>query len=164
MVFVFLLALGVEPQWTWLLLPVVLVLLFVFTTAVSMIVSSLFPRFRDLAIIWSVARRSSSTRRPVLYPLEIVPETLRDVMLLNPLAPIFELGRKWVIDPTAPGPGGLAGGCARLLPAVVIFVRRLRLRRVGLQPRGAADRGGAVTRGRGSPWRRSPCSSWAGSR
>ena len=47
-VFVFILAFGVSPMWTWLLLPVVLALLFVLTLAVSMIVSSLYPRFRDL--------------------------------------------------------------------------------------------------------------------
>ena len=53
----------------------------------------------------------------MLYPLEIVPATLRDCIALNPLAPIFELARKWVIDPSAPGPAALAGGSARLLRA-----------------------------------------------
>jgi ABC-2 type transport system permease protein len=57
--FVFILVLGVSPQWTWLLLPVVVLLLLGLTVAVAMILSSLYPRFRDLAIIWSVA---STTR------------------------------------------------------------------------------------------------------
>ena len=35
------------PMWTWLLLPLVLAALAVLTTAVSMILSSLYPRFRD---------------------------------------------------------------------------------------------------------------------
>ena len=39
--FVFILAFGVDPQWTWLLFPVLLAVLFVYTVAVSMIVSSL---------------------------------------------------------------------------------------------------------------------------
>ena len=59
---------------------------------------------------------------PVLYPLEKVPATLRDVIMINPLAPLLELARKWVIDPTAPGPAALAGGYAGLLPAVAVFV------------------------------------------
>jgi ABC-2 type transport system permease protein len=37
-VFVFVLAFGVDPEWTWLLFPVFLLALFVLTTAVSMIV------------------------------------------------------------------------------------------------------------------------------
>jgi ABC-2 type transport system permease protein len=121
-VFVFVLAFGVTPMWTWLLLPAVLGALVVLTTAVSMIVSSLYPRFRDLAIIWSVLSTVLFYASPVLYPLEKVPGTLRDVMLLNPLAPLLELGRKWIIDPGAPGPAELAGGYVRLLPAVAIFV------------------------------------------
>ena len=43
------------PMWTWLLFPLLLVALIVLTTAVSMIVPSLYPRFRDLAIIWTRA-------------------------------------------------------------------------------------------------------------
>ena len=77
--FVFLLASGIDPMWTWLLLPVVLALLTVFTTAVSMIVSALNPRFRDIGIIWSVAVTALFYATPVLYPLEIVSGKLRPV-------------------------------------------------------------------------------------
>lgn len=121
-VFVFILAWGIDPAWTWLLFPIVLVLLFVLTTAVSMIVSSLFPRFRDTAIIWSVAATVLFYATPVLYPPEVVPDTLRDVIQVNPLAPIFELGRLWVIDPSAPTPSELSGGALGLLPAAVLYV------------------------------------------
>jgi ABC-2 type transport system permease protein len=121
-VLVFLLAFGVAPMWTWLLFPLLLVALIVLTIAVSMIVSSLYPRFRDLAIIWTVFSTVLFYASPVLYPLEKVPGTLRDVIMLNPLATLLELARKWVVDPTAPGPVALAGGWARLLPAVAIYV------------------------------------------
>ena len=59
---------------------------------------------------------------PVLYPWRSVPQTLRDIIQLNPLAPLFELARKWVIDPTAPGPVEAAGGFVHLLPSIVLFV------------------------------------------
>jgi ABC-2 type transport system permease protein len=121
-VFVFVLAWGIDPTWTWLLLPVVLILLFVITTAVSMIVSSLYPRFRDTAIIWSVLATVLFYATPVLYPPEVVPDTLRDVIQINPLAPIFELARTWIIDPTAPGPVDTSGGFAGLLPAIALYL------------------------------------------
>jgi ABC-2 type transport system permease protein len=120
-VLVFILVSGVTPLWTWLLTPLLLVALIVITTAVSMLVSSLYPRFRDLAIIWTVLSTVLFYGSPVLYPLEKVPGTLRDVVMLNPLAPLLELARKWVIDPSAPGPAALAGGWWRLLPALAIF-------------------------------------------
>jgi ABC-2 type transport system permease protein len=121
-VFVFIVAFGVDPQWTWLLTPVLLVLLILITTAVSLIVSSLFPRFRDMAIIWSVLATVLFYASPVLYPIDKVPGTMRDLILLNPLTPLLELARKWIIDPDAPGPAEVAGGYLELLPSLAIFV------------------------------------------
>jgi ABC-2 type transport system permease protein len=121
-VLVFILAWGIAPTWTWLLFPLVLGLLFVVTTAVSMIVSSLFPRFRDTAIIWTVLATVLFYATPVLYPLEVVPNALRDVILINPLTPLFEAARAWVIDPTAAGPVAAAGGLEHLLPAITIYL------------------------------------------
>jgi ABC-2 type transport system permease protein len=120
-VFAFVLAFGVAPTWTWLGLPLLLAALIALTTAVSMLVSSLYPRFRDLAIIWTVLATVLFYASPVLYPLEKAPSGLRDVLLLNPLAPLLALARKWVIDPDAPSPSALAGGWVGLLPAVAIF-------------------------------------------
>jgi ABC-2 type transport system permease protein len=120
--FAFILGWGIAPTWTWLLFPLVLGLLFVITTAVSMIVSSLYPRFRDTAIIWTVLATVLFYATPVLYPMGIVPDTLEDFLRLNPLVPLFEAARTWVIDPAAPGPVTSAGGVDALLPAIAIYV------------------------------------------
>jgi ABC-2 type transport system permease protein len=120
-VLVFMLAFGVAPVWTWLLFPLVLAGFVVLTVAVSMIVSSLYPRFRDLAIIWTVFSTVLFYASPVLYPIDKVPAAMRDVIMLNPLAPLLELARKWVIDPAAPGPVAI-GGVARTLASAAIFV------------------------------------------
>lgn len=122
-VFVFILAFGISPMWTWLLLPVIVGLFFVITVAVSMILSSLFPRFRDIAIIWTVFSTALFYATPVLYPIERVSVHLRDVIALNPLAQLLGLARKWIIDPHAPAPGSaVAGGPVRLVVAIVIYV------------------------------------------
>jgi ABC-2 type transport system permease protein len=120
-VLVFLLVGGISPKWTWLLLPLVLGLLLVLTTAVAVLLSALFPRFRDTGIIWGVAATALFYATPVLYPIEIVSGTLREIISLNPLAPLFELARKWVIDPDAPGPLAAAGSLS-LVVAAAIFV------------------------------------------
>jgi ABC-2 type transport system permease protein len=121
-VFAFILAWGVDPTWTWLLFPVALVALFVFTAAVAMMLSALYVRFRDMAIIWGVLASVLFYGTPILYPIEIVPEQYRDFILLNPLAPIFEQVRVWVLDPTAPTAVQAAGGRLDLIPAVAIYV------------------------------------------
>jgi ABC-2 type transport system permease protein len=116
--FIFILAFGISPRWSWLLLLVVIAMLLGITTATSMILSSLYPRFRDLGIIWSVAATALFYATPVLYALEKVSPALRNVVALNPLAPILELARRWVIDPRAP----VLGGTAKVLVPVGIYV------------------------------------------
>ncbi|HEX7058267.1 MAG TPA: ABC transporter permease [Solirubrobacterales bacterium] len=119
---VFILAWGVDPTWTWLLFPVALILFFAFAAAISMMLSALFVRFRDTMIIWSVMVTVLFYATPILYPIEIVPEQYRSLLMINPLAPIFEQVRVWVIDPSAPTAVDAAGGVLGLLPAFAIFV------------------------------------------
>ena len=98
----------------------------VVTLAVSMIVSSLYPRFRDLGIIWSVFVTALFYATPILYPLEIAvtrSHTLGKLVALNPFTPILELARRWIIDPHAPYPGTAAGGgSVQLAVAIAISV------------------------------------------
>jgi ABC-2 type transport system permease protein len=121
-VFVFVLAFGVTPTWTWLLFALVLLLLFVFTTAVSMVLSSLYPRFRDLGIIWTVAATALFYATPVLYPAEVVSHRLLDVIAFNPLTPLFELARRLVVDPHAPLPGAITGDLRGIVAPALIYV------------------------------------------
>lgn len=119
-VFVFILAFGVGPRWTWLLVPVLLLALVAITAAVAVIVAALYPRFRDIGIIWTVLSTVLFYATPVLYPIERVHGVLRHIVALNPLTPLFELARKWVVDPGAPGPVA-AGGGWRVALAFVLF-------------------------------------------
>jgi ABC-2 type transport system permease protein len=122
-VFIFILALGISPQWTWLLFPLLLLALLVFSTAVAMILSALYPRYRDMSIIWTVASTALFYASPVIYVLDrFKSHTLRVILSANPLTPILELGRKWIIDPTAHGPAAVLGGYKWLLIPAAIYV------------------------------------------
>jgi ABC-2 type transport system permease protein len=117
---VFLLAFGVSPMWTWLLLPVLLMALLVFTVAVAMILSSLYPRYRDVGLIWTVIGTALFYATPVIYPLQRLAghHTLMTLVAINPLAPILELARRWMITPSAP----VTGGTVEILAPIAIFV------------------------------------------
>ena len=124
-VFVFILAWGVEPTWTWLLFPFALTLLFTLAAAVGMALSVLYVRFRDVAIIWIVVAQVLLYGTPILYPLGpngFENPTYERLLMINPLAVIFEQVRVWVIEPEAPTAVDAAGGWLWLLPAAVIFV------------------------------------------
>jgi ABC-2 type transport system permease protein len=116
--FIFILGFGVTPKWTWLLLPVLFAALLVFTVAVAMILSSLYPRFRDVAIIWTVFSTALFYATPILYPLTRVHGALATLIACNPITPILELARRWIIDPGAP----VRGGAVEVIVPLVIYL------------------------------------------
>jgi ABC-2 type transport system permease protein len=122
-VIVFILAFGVGPMWTWLLFPLVPVMLILVTVPVAMIVSSLYPRFRDVAIIWTVFSTALFYGSPVFYTLGIVAEhhyTLSRILAVNPLTPVLELARKWMIGGAAPDPVAASGALGVLGPLALV--------------------------------------------
>jgi ABC-2 type transport system permease protein len=112
---------GVEPVWTWLFFPVLIAVLLVLTIAVSMLLSALYVRLRDVAIIWTVLVTILFYITPVLYPADFPTGLVGDLVLVNPLTPIFEQAREWVIDPDAPGAVEGTGGRPWLLVIPVLL-------------------------------------------
>ena len=122
-VLVFVLAFGVDPAWTWLLFPLVLVALFVGAAGLSMALSALYVRYRDTAIIWVVVAQVLLYLTPILYPVNSFgEETKEHLLMINPLSVIFEQARVWVLhEAAAPTAVQAAGGWPGLIPAAVIF-------------------------------------------
>jgi ABC-2 type transport system permease protein len=116
--FMFLLGFGITPMWTWLLLPLLLVVLFVLTAAVAMLLSSLYPRYRDVSIIWAVVSTALFYATPVIYPIERLHGAVGTLVACNPLTPILELARRWLIDPAAP----IRTGPIEVIVPLVLYV------------------------------------------
>lgn len=122
-VVIFTLAFGVEPTATWLLFPFVLLVLLTLTAAVSTYLSALYVRRRDVAIIWSVISSALFYGSAVLFPIGIVDsETLRHILYVNPLVPLFVQTNQWIIDPDAPNAVAAAGGWEWMIPSIVVFL------------------------------------------
>jgi ABC-2 type transport system permease protein len=125
-VFIFVLANGVEPRWTWLELIPLLLGLGVLATGIAMLLSALYVRFRDMAPIWDVMLQVSFYTSPILYPIEVVEreagEDVTQAMMLNPLTAILQEIRHAVIDPNAASAGQAAGGWEWILIPVGITV------------------------------------------
>jgi ABC-2 type transport system permease protein len=98
--------------------------LMIFTAALSMLLSALHVRFRDVGIIWVVIAQALFYATPVIYPIDYegIPATLHDVLLINPLTLIFEQARYWIVDPGAPSALDAAGGWLQMLPAIAVFL------------------------------------------
>lgn len=64
--------------------------LFVLSTGIGLILSSLFVRFRDIAHIWEVTMMAAFYATPILYPLSLVPQRFVKFLMLNPVAQIVQ--------------------------------------------------------------------------
>jgi ABC-2 type transport system permease protein len=100
--FVWIVVDGVEPMWTWLLFPFILAALIALTSGVALLLSALYPRFRDIGQIWPTVTRLLFYTT-VLFPIELLPRVLQDLQSFNPVAPLVVQARVWMIDPDAPG-------------------------------------------------------------
>ena len=63
-------------------------------TGIGLFVSALYVFFRDLAYFYEIATFIAWITSPVFYPVEIVPETVKPFLNLNPLVPIIEIFRQ----------------------------------------------------------------------
>jgi ABC-2 type transport system permease protein len=112
---------GIEPRLTWIPALLLIVPLAGFVTGIAMILSSLFVSYRDIAPIWTVATQLVFYGTPILYTIEKVPDSVRKLILANPLAALLEQVRVWMIDPGAPSfAEAMGGGAWWLLPVGVL--------------------------------------------
>jgi ABC-2 type transport system permease protein len=122
-VLVFILATGVDPRPSWLLAVPLIGTLVVLALGVAMLLSALYPRYRDVQPIWEVVVQIIFYGSPILYAIEVVPdETFRQLIMLSPIASILEAWRHAIIDPTAPTAAQAIGGAELLVVPVGIVV------------------------------------------
>jgi ABC-2 type transport system permease protein len=113
----------VTPHWQWLEFPVVLLSAVVLACGVSMLVSSLYVRYRDLRPITDVVLQVLFYATPIFYTVERIQPSLRHlVMMFNPLAPIVQSARHSLIDPNAPTAAEAAGGTLNLLVPIALIL------------------------------------------
>jgi len=115
---VFIVATGVQPNWTWIGFPFLLFLLVALAVGASMLVSALYVRFRDVQPIWEVVLQLLFYGSPILYAIEVIPsDTAREIVMCNPIACILQQSRHWLIDPSAPSaPQAIGGWDLMLIP------------------------------------------------
>ncbi len=109
----------VTPRLSWIELPVVLVVVAIFSIGVATILSALYVRARDLKPIWDVTTQALFYMTPVLYPIQLViersSESVARLLLFNPLATLIQEARHAIIGPSQPSAADAIGGAVWLL-------------------------------------------------
>ncbi|WP_372791748.1 ABC transporter permease [Paraconexibacter sp.] len=121
-VMLFALGNGIYPTWTWLQLPLIVVLIAMFANGLGMLLSTLYVKYRDIYPIWEVTSQIMFYASSTLYVATTVPIDWREEFLTNPLSACFAQMRHAVIDPSAPSAGEIMRSDVRLLiPLGIIF-------------------------------------------
>jgi ABC-2 type transport system permease protein len=121
-VFAFIFASGIEPTLDWLQIPLLIGMIVFFATGVTMLLSALYVRFRDMEPIWEVALQLLFYGSPVIYVITTVPESFRELIMFNPIASILTQWRHAVIDQDAPTAGTAIGGLELIVVPVLIVL------------------------------------------
>ena len=89
----------VNVSWTFLLWPVLLVLLAVFALGIGLVLSAWNVRYRDVGYLTSIALQFLFYVTPVVYPLSLIPDRalglpVNDIIRLNPISQFTEASRE----------------------------------------------------------------------
>ncbi len=87
---------GVRPSWGVLALPLFVVLCLLTTLAVTLWLSALCVRYRDVGMIIPVLLQVWMYASPVAYPVSLVPEKWRLIYSVNPMVGVIE-GFRWAL-------------------------------------------------------------------
>ena len=121
-VLVFVLASGIEPRWAWLEMFPLIALLVVLATGVTMLLSALYVRYRDIQPIWEVALQMLFYASPVIYVTSALPDSIEQEAMASPLTAVLTQMRHALIDPGAPTAAEAIGGSARLLIPLAVVI------------------------------------------
>jgi len=110
------------PHLTVLLIPIIILPLIFFTIGISWALSSLGVYLRDVSQITGIATSVLMFLSPIFYPVSALPERIRPVLLLNPLAPSIEQVRQVLYFGELPNPIVWTGSlCIALFVAYIGF-------------------------------------------
>jgi lipopolysaccharide transport system permease protein len=88
---------NIHPNWTMLLLPVLIGMMALYALALGIIISALTTRYRDLVVVLTFGIQLYMYVTPIVYPVSTISEAWRPWLMANPLAPIVEAFRYAVL-------------------------------------------------------------------
>lgn len=129
---VFVVALQFVPPLTAVVLPLLLIDLFFLCVGVALILSVLNVFFRDIKFIWQVLVQAGFFLHPIFYRLEGLPENIRMILELSPVAHILNAVRDVVLYDSLPSVDSSLYIVGTTLAFVVVgyFVFRLKDKKI----------------------------------
>jgi ABC-2 type transport system permease protein len=123
-IIVFMVINKVDLMFTVLWLPLILIEVYLFALGISLFLSAMFVKFRDIGYIWEVILQAGFYLTPILYPLSLIPNiTFQKLILLNPMAQAIQDAR-WssVTHQTLIADTVFQGGWYMYIPFLIVVI------------------------------------------
>jgi ABC-2 type transport system permease protein len=117
----------IVPRTDWLLIVPLIVELYIFVLGISLILSTLFVRFRDIGQLWELALQLMFYASPIIYPVGYLPPWARQLAFLNPFTQVMQDVRALILYGDLP-PNKITAAVAfhssagRLIPIAIAFL------------------------------------------
>ncbi len=95
--------------------------MFLFLLGLSLIMSTLFVKFRDFSHIWEVSLQILFYLTPIIYPISCIPPKLSKLIMLNPLAQIFQDARWSLVDRNVKTSWEILGWPLNTVPLLIVM-------------------------------------------
>lgn len=120
-------AVRMELHWTLFLSWIPLLMVVMFSLGVGMLLAALTVRFRDIMHLYTVFTTGLLYLTPVIYPMSMLPDRIRIIVLMNPLTNYLEMFRNLAFYNTLPSVGavvlGILEGMAAIALGVYVFYK-----------------------------------------
>lgn len=115
---------GMNLMNTSVLLPIFIFEIYLFALGLSLILSALFVKYRDISFIWEVLLQAGFYATPILYPLTLITNvTVQKLVLLNPMAQAIQGARNvFVTKETITISEVFHSPYAFLLPVLIVII------------------------------------------
>lgn len=109
-----------ELHWEMILSIIPLTMLVVFSLGIGLILAALTVRFRDIMHLYAVFTTGLMYLTPVIYPMSMLPDLIKKIVMLNPLTNYLIMFRDVMFYATLPTIGSLAIGFIEMALALVL--------------------------------------------
>ena len=109
-----------ELHWTVFGVVIPIGLLAIFSLGIGLILSAITVKFRDIIHLYSVFITALMYLTPVIYPMSILPEKIKFVVLINPLTNFLQMFRNVMLYNSFPSFISIGVGIIEAVMALVI--------------------------------------------
>jgi ABC-2 type transport system permease protein len=118
---------GIRPALSWLFIPLLLLELYVFTLAISVILATLYARMRDIGQVWEVGGQLLFYASPIIYPVGFLPRWAQHIAFANPFVQVLQDLRAVIVPQREAMTVAVVYGseAARLVPLATLAIMLL---------------------------------------